>query len=95
MKSSRPWRYASAITVDELDCLAANPDKQYYSVIPESTYCSMQLSCERCNQSFWFTANEQKLWYEQWGFWIDSVPNECAACRRITRETKGQAEQGT
>ena len=89
MKSSRPWRYASAITVDESNCVLANADKQNYTVIPESLYCSMQLNCERCNQQFWFTANEQQLWYEQWGFWIDSVPKELAECRRITRETKG------
>src|SRR5687767_4921515 len=77
MKSSRPWRYSTAIAVDESHCVTANPEKQNYSVIAESTYCSMQLTCERCHQPFWFTANEQQMWYEQWGFWIDSIPKEC------------------
>lgn len=91
MHSTRPWRYAAAITVDESRCVASNPEKQHYTVIPESVYCSMKLGCERCHEEFWFTANEQKGWYEEWGFWIDSVPKHCEPCRRALREEKGRA----
>ena len=91
MKSSRPWRYASAIAVDELRCVPADPAKQHYTVVPESAYCSMKLGCERCHGEFWFTADEQRLWYEEWRFWIDSVPKHCASCRKQLRETEGQA----
>lgn len=86
MKSARPWRYLSAIAVDESNRVPADPDKQHYTVIPEPMYYSMKLSCERCREEFWFSANEQKVWYEDWGFWIDSIPKHCATCRKLLRE---------
>ena len=91
MKSARPWRYASAITVDEAHSIPADPDKQHFTVVPESAYYSMQLCCEGCREEFWFSANEQKTWYEEWGFWIDSVPKECSKCRKLKREQNGRA----
>ncbi|MFO0951208.1 MAG: zinc-ribbon domain containing protein [Isosphaeraceae bacterium] len=86
MNTARPWRYSSAIDVDESNCVPADPEKQHYTVIPESAYCSMRLRCGQCGQEFWFSANEQRVWYEEWGFWIDSVPKNCAPCRRQLRE---------
>ncbi len=71
MKSTRPWRYSSAIAIDESHRVAANLEKQHYTVVPESVYCSMKLRCDRCHEEFWFSANEQRTWYEEWGFWID------------------------
>ncbi len=50
----------------------------------------MKLRCERCGEEFWFSANEQRVWYEEWGFWIDSVPKHCAACRTMLREANGR-----
>jgi hypothetical protein len=91
MNSARPWRYSSAITVDESHCVLANPDKQHYTVVPESAYYSMKLRCERCGEDFWFSANEQRVWYEEWGFWIDSVPRRCVTCRRLLREEHDSA----
>ena len=90
MKTARPWRYSSAITVDESHCVPANPEKQHYTVVPESTYYSMKLRCERCREEFWFSANEQRVWYEEWGFWIDSVPGHCAMCRKLLREEQNR-----
>jgi hypothetical protein len=86
MKSTRPWRYRRALAVDESNCVAANPDKQNYSVVAEAIYYSMKLSCEQCHDEFWFSANEQRVWYEDWRFWIDSVPKQCASCRKALRE---------
>lgn len=86
MTSTRPWRYSSAIAVDESQCITADPERQHYTVIPESTYYSMKLRCEGCQEEFWFSANEQRVWYEEWGFWIDSIPRRCAKCRKLLRE---------
>lgn len=88
--TARPWRYWSAIAVDESKCIPADPDRQHYTVVPETAYYSMQLHCRRCGEPFWFSANEQRVWYEEWGFWIDSVPKHCAGCRRQEREAKGR-----
>lgn len=90
-ETARPWRYSSAIAVDKSQCVPANSAKQNYSVVPESVYYSMKLECERCGEEFWFSANEQRVWYEEWGFWIDSVPKQCAGCRRLLREANGRA----
>lgn len=90
MNSARPWRYFSAIPVDESQQVPANPEKQNYTVVPESAYCSMKLRCERCKEEFWFSANEQKVWYEEWVFWVDSVPKNCARCRKLVREEHGR-----
>lgn len=89
MKSARPLRYARALIVDESQFVVANPAKQHYSVFPETVYFPMQLRCERCAALFWFTAGEQRVWYEEWGFWIDSIPLDCAECRRVRREEQG------
>ena len=51
----------------------------------------MKLRCERCGEEFWFSANEQRIWYEEWGFRIDSIPKHCAACRKMLREENGRA----
>jgi len=91
VSTARPWRYSSAIAIDESQCLPADPDKQHFSVVPESAYYSMQLRCQRCGEEFWFSANEQRVWYEEWGFWIDSVPRHCSGCRRLLREANGRA----
>jgi hypothetical protein len=77
MKSARPWRYSSAITIDESSYVPANADRQHFTVVPESAYYSMQLRCDGCGEEFWFSADEQRTWYEEWGFWIDSVPDQC------------------
>ena len=87
---ARPWRYSSAIAVDESQSVRADPEKQHYTVISESVYYSMKLRCERCGEEFWFSANEQRVWYEEWRFWIDSVPRHCAGCRKLLREANGR-----
>ena len=89
MQSTRPWRYFHAQDVDESTSVTANPEKQNYTVVAESTYYSMKLVCDRCRQEFWFSANEQKIWYEEWGFWIDSIPKQCAYCRKVLRAERG------
>jgi len=91
MKTARPWRYSTAISVDELRFAEADPSKQNYSVVPESHYFAMQIACESCNGKFWFSENEQQHWYEELGFWIDSVPSNCPNCRRDLRAAQERA----
>ena len=91
MKSSRPWRYTSALTIDESRFVEADPAKQNYTVVPESCYFAMQMECELCKTAFWFSENEQKYWYEELGFWIDSVPKACPNCRKSLRTSRASA----
>ncbi len=86
LESRLPWRYSRALAIDDSNYVVAIPEKQNYTVIAESMYYSMKLSCEECNEEFWFSANEQRVWYEEWGFWIDSVPKQCTTCRKSLRD---------
>ena len=88
VESTRPWRYSGAISVDKSQSVTADPEKQNFTVVPESVYFSMKLACDRCGDVFWFAAEEQRVWYEEWGFWIDSIPKQCADCRKHLREAK-------
>jgi hypothetical protein len=49
--------------------------------------------CERCDREFTFSAAEQRIWYEEYGFWIDSLPKHCLACRRELRELKAARQE--
>ena len=41
-----------------------------------------------CGKEFCFTAAEQRLWYEEYRFYVDSLPKVCTACRRENRRLK-------
>ena len=86
MHSSRPWRYSTALSIDESRFLPADTAKQNYTVVPESYYYAMEIQCLGCLRAFWFSENEQKYWYEELVFWIDSIPKQCPACRKGLRD---------
>lgn len=44
--------------------------------------------CARCGGEFPFTASEQRTWYEEYGFWVDSRPKHCLPCRKELRNVK-------
>lgn len=90
LQSTRPWRYSSAVEVDKVNRVIADPEKQNFTVVAESVYFSMKLKCKRCREEFWFSASEQQAWYEEWGFWIDSVPKHCSTCRKLLRQEHGR-----
>lgn len=41
-----------------------------------------------CGKGFVFSAKEQRYWYEQLKFWVQSVPKQCPTCRRKIRRRK-------
>jgi Probable zinc-ribbon domain len=55
---------------------------------PRYWYVDTIFPCGRCDSEFTFSAAEQRIWYEEHGFWIDSLPRHCLACRRELRELK-------
>src|SRR4051794_10797523 len=66
--------------LDYSTAVRADISQQNFSVCPRHWYIDAAFHCSRCDQSFVFTADEQKFWYEQLKFWIDSIPKECATC---------------
>ncbi len=77
-----------ALELDHSTAIRASIDKQNYSVCPRHWYIDATFRCEGCNEDFLWTATEQRAWFEDYGFYVDSIPKECKACR-----TKRRAEQ--
>lgn len=50
------------------------------------SYYDQARKCARCSEPFVFTKEEQRYWYEELNFYMASVPNECAPCRRLIRQ---------
>lgn len=74
-----------SLRVDHRTAVRANPEKQNCSVSPRYWYVDAAFACERCSAEFTFSAAEQRVWYEEYGFWVDSLPKHCLACRRELR----------
>jgi hypothetical protein len=63
----------------------ADISKQHYTVVPRHWYVDATFSCHDCGTDFIFTANEQRFWYEERRFFIDSLPKHCLRCRKAER----------
>ena len=61
---------------------------QNCSIGPGYWYVDATFACERCAEEFTFTAEEQRVWYEEYRFWVDSIPKLCLTCRRDARHAK-------
>ena len=77
-----------SLRVDYGSAVRADPERQNRSICPRHWYVDTFFPCDRCGSEFAFTAAEQRVWYEEYGFWIDSLPKHCQGCRRELRELK-------
>lgn len=80
--------FFASVRIDYGSAVRANADKQNCSICPRYWYVDATFRCERCGREFVFTAAEQRVWYEEYRFWIDSLPKHCFECRRALRELK-------
>jgi hypothetical protein len=71
----------------------ADTGKQNCSICPRYWYVDAIFRCIRCDAPFSFSAAEQRAWYEDYGFWIDSLPRHCPACRRDLRDLKAVRQE--
>ena len=69
-----------AVFLDHDTAIRGNPAKQNYSVCPRNWYIDADFKCEDCGQEFTWTAGEQKAWFEDYFFWVDSQPRHCKNC---------------
>ncbi len=74
--------------LDHDSAIRADITQQNYSVCPRYWYVDAKAHCLQCKALYWFTADEQKIWYEQYGFYVDSTPRECLECRKQNRRKK-------
>ena len=67
--------------------IAANPASQTYcDWLPYLAYFDNAHHCVECGMSFIFSKEEQRYWYEELGFWVQSKPNQCRKCRAGKRK---------
>src|SRR5689334_8335773 len=79
----RTMNYASAVRADVT--------KQDYTVCPRHWYVDAVFRCIDCGNDFLFSATDQRFWYEERRFYVDSRPNRCVACRKKERNRKREA----
>ena len=80
--------FHGSLRADYESAVRADPERQNCSICPRYWYVDTTFSCDRCGGEFEFKATEQRAWYEEYGFWIDSLPKHCLACRQELRDLK-------
>lgn len=64
----------------------ADLSRQTPSTIPVTHYYDIERVCRDCGRLFVFYAREQKYWYEELGFSLDSDCVRCVPCRKKEQE---------
>jgi hypothetical protein len=80
--------FFGVVRMDYRTAVRANVQAQNCSICPRYWYVDATFACERCGEEFTFSAGEQRVWYEEYKFWVDSIPKHCLACRRDARHVK-------
>ena len=62
--------------------IAADLSRQTPATVPVTHYFDVKRQCRDCDRPFIFFAAEQKYWYEELGFGLDSDCVRCAPCRK-------------
>lgn len=82
-------QWACSLCLKNHRAIIAKPQFQKWcNHTPYLAYFDIQLKCEDCREMFTFSANEQKYWYEELHFWVQSRPKRCQSCREIKRSQK-------
>jgi hypothetical protein len=72
--------------------VAADLDKQQPRPVPVTHYFDVERKCRDCKRPFIFFADEQKHWYEELGFGLDSDCVRCTECRKMQQGIARQRE---
>jgi hypothetical protein len=78
--------FHGAIHIDYSTAVKAETGRQNFSVCPREWYIDAKFTCHGCNANFLWSASEQKAWFEDFQFWVDSYPTQCKKCRKEKRE---------
>jgi Probable zinc-ribbon domain len=66
----------------ENTAIVADTSKQLPATIPVTHYLDAKRQCRECGRQFLFFALEQKYWYEELGFGLNSDCVRCITCRK-------------
>lgn len=81
-------RYYRSAKIFSRSVITADITKQNYAMYPRTFYVDMEEKCVACGSEFIFFALEQKHWFEELGFYIDSRCVRCCHCRGKENEIK-------
>lgn len=82
-----PWHlFSPAIEIDYSTAIRANVEAQNYTVCPRHWYIDVRFRCAACDVEFLWSAEEQRTWFETYGFYVDSRPKLCRDCRAKRRD---------
>ena len=74
----------------------ADLSRQTRATVPVTHYYDLERTCRDCKKPFIFYAEEQKHWYEELGFGLDSDCVRCVVCRKrqkgLSRQRKRYEE---
>lgn len=70
--------------------IVANLSRQTPATVPVTHYFDLERECRDCKRAFIFFAQEQKHWYEELGFGLDS---DCVRCVNCRKKQQGIARQ--
>lgn len=62
--------------------ILADTAKQTRATVPVTHYFDLERRCRDCNRQFIFFAEEQRYWYEELGFGLESDCVRCIDCRK-------------
>ena len=80
--------FSGSIDKDYSTAVRANISKQNYTVCPRHWYFNVSFVCEDCKRDFVWSAQEQKLWFEEYGHFVDAQATRCKNCRFRRRRVK-------
>lgn len=75
-----PHFFHGVIERDYATAIPANTELQDFTVFPRAWYVDARFHCADCGAEFLWSAQEQKLWFEVYHFYVDSQPTRCREC---------------
>jgi hypothetical protein len=72
--------FSEAEWIDYDHAYRANIAKQNWSVFPRHWYMDADFRCRKCHRRFTWTAEQQKLWFEEYFRWVGVRPQLCRYC---------------
>jgi hypothetical protein len=76
----------NALHIDYTTAVRATVAAQDYSVCPRNWYIDARFRCNACDTEFVWSADEQRVWFEVYRFYVDSRPTLCRDCRAKRRD---------
>jgi hypothetical protein len=53
-----------------------------------AVYRDQERNCKACGKTYTFSAEEQRMWYEEWCIPLEAEPKACLVCRKARRQSR-------